>query len=50
MLHTVLSARSLPVTPDVDARIAGESDVARIESWLKAAATANAIGDVFRVG
>jgi hypothetical protein len=47
-LHTVLAARSLPVTPDVHARIAGESDVARLESWLKAAVTANALGDVFR--
>jgi hypothetical protein len=49
-LHTVLAARSLPVTPDVHARIAGESDVARLESWLKAAATAHSIDDVFRAG
>lgn len=50
LLHTVLTARSFPVTPDVRARIDGESDVARLESWLKAAVTAAAIGDVFRDG
>jgi hypothetical protein len=48
LLHTVLTVRSFPVTPDVRARIDGESDVARLEAWLKAAVTANAIGDVFR--
>ena len=48
MLHRVLAARKFPVTPDVRARIDGESDVARIESWLDAAVTAGAIGDVFR--
>jgi len=36
------------VTEDVRARIDGEADVARIESWLEAAVTARAIGDVFR--
>jgi len=50
LLHTVLTARSFPVTSDVRARIDGESDVARLESWLEAAVTANAIGDVFRDG
>jgi hypothetical protein len=48
LLHAVLTARSFPVTPDVRARIDGESDVARLEAWHKAAVTANAIGDVFR--
>jgi hypothetical protein len=48
LLHTVLAERSFPVTPDVRARIAGEPDIARLESWLKAAVTANTIGDVFR--
>jgi hypothetical protein len=47
-LHAVLTVRSFPVTPDVRARIDGESDVARLETWLKATVTANAIGDVFR--
>ncbi|HEX2688447.1 MAG TPA: hypothetical protein VHN14_17575 [Kofleriaceae bacterium] len=47
-LHTVLTARSLPVTPDVRARIERESDVARLEAWLKAAVNARAIRDVFR--
>jgi hypothetical protein len=48
MLLKVLAARSLPVTPDVRARIDGEADLARLESWLEAAVTAAAIGDVFR--
>jgi hypothetical protein len=48
LLHAVLTVRSFPVTPDVRARVDGESDVARLETWLKAAVTANAIGDVFR--
>ncbi len=48
LLHAVLTVRSFPVTPDVRARIDGESDVARLEAWLKAAVTAKAIGDVFR--
>jgi hypothetical protein len=43
----VLAARSLPVTPDVRARIDGESDVARLEAWHEAAVNASAIGDVF---
>jgi len=46
----VLAARSFPITPDVRARIDGEPDVARLESWLEAAVTAGAIGDVFRDG
>jgi hypothetical protein len=49
-LYTVLAARSLAVTPDVRTRIDEERDVTRLESWLKAAATADAIGDVFRAG
>lgn len=48
LLHKVLAARSFAVTEDVRARIDGEADVARIESWLEAAVTAHAIGDVFR--
>jgi hypothetical protein len=48
LLHKVLALRSLPVTPDVEARIDGESDVARLEVWLEAAVTAGSIGDVFR--
>jgi hypothetical protein len=50
LLHKVLAARSFPVTPDVRARIDREPDVARLESWLEAAVTAGAIGDVFRDG
>jgi hypothetical protein len=50
LLHKVLAARSFPITPDVRARIDGEPDVARLESWLEAAVTASAIGDVFRDG
>jgi hypothetical protein len=50
LLHKVLAARSFPVTPEVRARIAGEPDVARLESWLEAAVTAAEIGDVFRDG
>jgi hypothetical protein len=50
LLHKVLAARSFPVTPDVRARINGEPDLARLESWLEAAVTAAAIGDVFRDG
>ena len=48
LLHKVLAARSFRVTPDVRARIEREPDVARLESWLEAAVTARAIGDVFR--
>ena len=48
LLLKVLAARSLPVTPDVRARIDGEPDLARLESWLEAAVTAASIGDVFR--
>ena len=37
--------------PRIDGpRIDGESDVERLESWLTAAATADAIADVFRDG
>jgi hypothetical protein len=50
LLHKVLAVRSFPVTPDVRARIDRERDVARLESWLEAAVTAGAIGDVFRDG
>jgi hypothetical protein len=50
LLHEVLAARSFPVTPDVRARIDGEPDVSRLESWLEAAVTAASIGDVFRDG
>jgi len=50
LLHRVLEARSLPVTPDVRARIDGEPDVTRLESWLEAAVTAGTIRDVFRDG
>lgn len=46
-LHKVLAARSLPVTDDVRARIDSESNIARLESWLDAAATARTIDDVF---
>jgi hypothetical protein len=49
-LRRVLAARSLPVTEDVRARIDSEPDLARLESWLDAAATASTIGDVFRDG
>jgi len=48
LLLKVLAARSLPVHPDVRARIEREPDLARLESWLEAAVTATAIGDVFR--
>ena len=48
LLLKVLAARSLPVTPDVRARIDREPDLARLESWLEAAITAASIGDVFR--
>jgi len=34
LLLKVLAARSLPVAPNVRARIDGEPDLARIESWL----------------
>ena len=49
-LHRVLTARSLSVTEDVRAQIDSEPDLARLESWLDAAATASTIGDVFRDG
>lgn len=50
LLHKVLAARSFPVTMDVRARIDGEPDIDRLESWLEAAVTAASIGDVFRDG
>jgi hypothetical protein len=50
LLQRVLVARSFSVTPDIRARINGEPDVTRLESWLEAAVTANSIGDVFRDG
>jgi hypothetical protein len=50
LLHKVLAARSFLMTPDVRARIDGEPDVTRLESWLEAAVTAGTIGDVFRDG
>jgi hypothetical protein len=50
LLHRVLAARSFRVTPDIRKRIDGESDVARLESWLEAAVTADTLGDVFRDG
>jgi hypothetical protein len=48
LLLKVLAARSLPVPPGVRARIDREPDLGRLESWLEAAVTATAIGDVFR--
>jgi hypothetical protein len=48
LLLKVLAARSFSVSPDVRARIDGESDVARLEAWLEAAVIAGTIGDVFR--
>jgi hypothetical protein len=48
MLRKVLAARSFRVTRDVRARIDGEPNIARLESWLSAAVTAETIGDVFR--
>lgn len=49
-LNKVLATRSFAVTPDVRARIDGEPDLVRLESWLEAALTAGTIGDVFRDG
>jgi hypothetical protein len=48
MLLKVLGVRSLPISLDVRARIDSEADLARLESWLEAAVTATALGDVFR--
>lgn len=48
VLHKVLAARSFAVPQDVRARIDGESDVTRLESWIEAAVTAPSLGDVFR--
>ena len=47
-LYRVLAARSLPVTPEVRARIDAELDEARLEAWHEAAFTAASIDDVFR--
>lgn len=46
-LCKVLAVRSLEVTPDVQARIDGESDVALLDAWLEAAVTAKTIEEVF---
>lgn len=48
VLHKVLAARSFAVPPDVRARIDGESDLTRLESWIEAAVTAPSLGDLFR--
>jgi len=48
ILYRVLGLRSLPITPDVRARIDGEADIARLEAWNDAAISAATIGDVFR--
>jgi hypothetical protein len=48
LLLKVLKARSFPMTRAVRARIDRETDPTRLESWLEAAVTARAIGDVFR--
>lgn len=50
VLHVVLAARSLSVTPSACVRIGGERDLARLESWLQAAVLAGSIDDVFRDG
>jgi hypothetical protein len=50
LLHRLLAVRSIPVTPDARARIDAESDVARLESWVLSAASADTIGDVFGDG
>ncbi len=50
LLHRVLEARRFVITPDVRSRIDSEADVTRLESWLEAAVTASALGDVFRDG
>jgi hypothetical protein len=50
LLIKVLTARSFLVTDDVRARIDGEPDITRLESWVEAALTASSIGDVFRDG
>ena len=50
LLYKVLVARSFLLSADVRARIDREPDVAHLESWLEAAVTAAAIGDVFRDG
>jgi predicted transposase YdaD len=50
LLHRLLAVRSIPVTPDARARIDAESDVARLESWVLSAATADTISDVFGDG
>lgn len=48
LLHKVLEARAFPVPPEVHARIAIESDLDRLESWLEAAVTAPSLNDVFQ--
>ena len=50
LLLRVLNVRSLPVTPDVRARIDAEHDAARLARWAEAAVTAATLGDVFRDG
>lgn len=47
ILYRMLALRSLPVSPDVRARIDGEADIACLEAWHDAAVTAATIGDVF---
>jgi hypothetical protein len=47
-LFKLLAKRFFEVTPNVRARIDGEADVARLESWVEAAVSAATIDDVFR--
>lgn len=50
IVHMLLAARSLPVTPDACVRIGYERDLARLGSWVKAAVTASSLDEVFRDG
>jgi hypothetical protein len=46
-LYEVILARSIQVDESVRARIDGETDLARLERWLKRAVTARSFSDVF---
>lgn len=50
LLNMVLAVRPFPVNAAAQARIDGETDVARLEAWFAAAVEARSIRDVFGAG
>jgi hypothetical protein len=47
-LLAVLAARGIEVPDDVQARITGCTDLEQLETWIRRAATADSVQDLFR--